>query len=465
MAYSEQTTTTSTAVAYLQDFRSEPCQVCGENASGWHCGSITCEACKKFFLRSVNGEHVKYRCIRDKKCPITRTTRTQCQFCRYSKCIAIGMTLTEEHSNPKIEDIFRGIPCAVCTDASSGLHFGVTTCESCKGFFRRMIKERIPQHYKCLERNNCEVNTSTRNLCRACRFQKCLSVGMSIEGSRIGRQSNLFKHKMVEMQRHGLIQSQLFHVLTSNLNNPKKKTTHSREISSACVQQSPSLHGETSLPPELLRQIYEMEMSYRNYLKDLPSWSFDTNDLWAACISQFNHYSICVRNFVDGIPNFNSLNVEDKTSLVYQSIHSVMLMCFCIQSVRSETSNSTWNYLNLSSNSPFYQYIQQQFPFFFELFSSTRAFENDLQRLDLDDKEIALILTLLITSIGDYKSTPIEHLEEEFFSILLDYMTAHRGINSKDYFILTIRIPFVHRLNKLISTYITNLKCSLSHSM
>ena len=26
---------------YLQDFRSEPCQVCGENASGWHCGSIT----------------------------------------------------------------------------------------------------------------------------------------------------------------------------------------------------------------------------------------------------------------------------------------------------------------------------------------------------------------------------------------------------------------------------------------
>jgi len=29
------------SAAYLQDFRSEPCQVCGENASGWHCGSIT----------------------------------------------------------------------------------------------------------------------------------------------------------------------------------------------------------------------------------------------------------------------------------------------------------------------------------------------------------------------------------------------------------------------------------------
>ena len=30
-----------TPAVYLQDFRSEPCQVCGENASGWHCGSIT----------------------------------------------------------------------------------------------------------------------------------------------------------------------------------------------------------------------------------------------------------------------------------------------------------------------------------------------------------------------------------------------------------------------------------------
>ncbi|CAF4014281.1 unnamed protein product, partial [Adineta steineri] len=32
----------------------ESCQVCGDLASGWHCGAITCEACKKFFLRSIS---------------------------------------------------------------------------------------------------------------------------------------------------------------------------------------------------------------------------------------------------------------------------------------------------------------------------------------------------------------------------------------------------------------------------
>ncbi len=42
---------------------------------------------------------------------------------------------------------------------------------------------------------------------------------MSIEGSRIGRQSNLFKHKMVEMQRRGLIRSQLRHVIATSSNN------------------------------------------------------------------------------------------------------------------------------------------------------------------------------------------------------------------------------------------------------
>jgi hypothetical protein len=88
-----------------------------------------------------------------------------------------------------------------------------------------MVRERTPHHYKCAENNNCEINFVTRNMCRACRFRKCLMAGMSIEGSRIGRQSNLFKHKMIEMQRRGLIKSQLFNILTSNLNNSRKKTT------------------------------------------------------------------------------------------------------------------------------------------------------------------------------------------------------------------------------------------------
>jgi hypothetical protein len=64
-----------------------------------------------------------------------------------------------------------------------------------------------------MDNGTCEINASTRNGCRYCRFQRCIKVGMSVEGnanlfalvdkqliislgSRIGRQSNLFKHHM-----------------------------------------------------------------------------------------------------------------------------------------------------------------------------------------------------------------------------------------------------------------------------
>ena len=51
-----------------------------------------------------------------------------------------------------------------------------------KGFFRRSIKERAPGRYKCMDNGTCEINVSTRNGCRYCRFQRCIKVGMSVEG-------------------------------------------------------------------------------------------------------------------------------------------------------------------------------------------------------------------------------------------------------------------------------------------
>jgi hypothetical protein len=50
-----------------------------------------------------------------------------------------------------------------------------------KGFFRRSIKERAPERYKCMDHGNCEVSVATRNMCRYCRFQRCLQAGMSAQ--------------------------------------------------------------------------------------------------------------------------------------------------------------------------------------------------------------------------------------------------------------------------------------------
>ncbi|KAI5644811.1 zinc finger, c4 type (two domains) domain-containing protein [Phthorimaea operculella] len=76
-------------------------------------------------------------------------------------------------------------PCKVCGDKSSGYHYGVTSCEGCKGFFRRSIQKQI--EYRCLRDGKCIVIRLNRNRCQFCRFKKCLAVGMSRDSVRYGR--------------------------------------------------------------------------------------------------------------------------------------------------------------------------------------------------------------------------------------------------------------------------------------
>ncbi|XP_045784414.1 ecdysone-induced protein 78C-like isoform X1 [Maniola jurtina] len=76
-------------------------------------------------------------------------------------------------------------PCKVCGDKASGYHYGVTSCEGCKGFFRRSIQKQI--EYRCLRDGKCLVIRLNRNRCQFCRFKKCLAVGMSRDSVRYGR--------------------------------------------------------------------------------------------------------------------------------------------------------------------------------------------------------------------------------------------------------------------------------------
>ncbi|XP_049894646.1 probable nuclear hormone receptor HR38 [Epinephelus moara] len=66
------------------------CAVCGDNASCQHYGVRTCEGCKGFFKRTVQ-KNAKYVCLANKDCPVDKRRRNRCQFCRFQKCLAVGM--------------------------------------------------------------------------------------------------------------------------------------------------------------------------------------------------------------------------------------------------------------------------------------------------------------------------------------------------------------------------------------
>ena len=100
---------------------------------------------------------------------------------------------------------YDGNVCMVCSDRASGFHYGVLACEGCKGFFKRVCKEKgaksddpadsldtatvaaaaasirndANSRRHCIFGGNCEINVRTRNRCQHCRIQKCIELGMS----------------------------------------------------------------------------------------------------------------------------------------------------------------------------------------------------------------------------------------------------------------------------------------------
>ncbi|KAK8386645.1 hypothetical protein O3P69_017847 [Scylla paramamosain] len=74
--------------------------------------------------------------------------------------------------------------CSICGDRASGKHYGVYSCEGCKGFFKRTVRKDLT--YACREERSCTIDKRQRNRCQYCRYQKCLSMGMKREAVQVG---------------------------------------------------------------------------------------------------------------------------------------------------------------------------------------------------------------------------------------------------------------------------------------
>ncbi|XP_076454831.1 hormone receptor 4-like [Babylonia areolata] len=79
----------------------------------------------------------------------------------------------------------EALVCAICCDRATGLHYGIITCEGCKGFFKRTVQNK--RVYTCVADGDCEINKQQRNRCQYCRFRKCLQMGMVMAAVREDR--------------------------------------------------------------------------------------------------------------------------------------------------------------------------------------------------------------------------------------------------------------------------------------
>ncbi|XP_032374866.1 nuclear receptor ROR-alpha A isoform X3 [Etheostoma spectabile] len=134
------------------------------------------------------------------------------RVCRATHCFDRRVMEYEEPDVPPADNPIKRaqievIPCKICGDKSSGVHYGVITCEGCKGFFRRSQLPTVS--YSCSRQNNCQIDRASRNRCQHCRLQKCLDQGMSRDAVKFGRMSKRQRDSLIaEVERHRQQQQQ-----------------------------------------------------------------------------------------------------------------------------------------------------------------------------------------------------------------------------------------------------------------
>lgn len=167
-----------------------------------------------------------------------------------------------EPTNRMIEEDDQPMICMICEDKATGLHYGIITCEGCKGFFKRTVQNK--RVYTCVADGHCEINKAQRNRCQFCRFQKCLQRGMVLAAVRedrmpggrnsgavynmypckVGTQHKYKKHKKNPTPKSPLMKPQLSY-LPGGEKMDSPKSVYLSDDQASCSSQTTSM----SAPP------------------------------------------------------------------------------------------------------------------------------------------------------------------------------------------------------------------------
>jgi len=253
--------------------------------------------------------------------------------------------------------------CGVCNGKSSGKHYGLPTCEGCKGFFKRTVKNK--RKYRCQKDGLCTIDKTQRNRCKYCRFQKCLSKGMVIYDQILTNQTT----EQINMNSIIKLNENSFDYINILFNNLR-----------------PLLNHEIYLTKDLIKKIsYLLIDTFINWYRTLPFYSIMNINLNQFILNnKWSNYIILV------IFYFLKNNFNQKNLISYQT---------CCERIFIYTKNS---FLSTLSNR-----IVDQFLYFLSKFFN----------IHITNIEFTLLSILLILPSGK----KINSLQEIYLKTLYTY--------------------------------------------
>ncbi|CAO1317440.1 unnamed protein product [Diamesa serratosioi] len=288
--------------------------------------------------------------------------------------------------------------CAVCGDIAACQHYGVRTCEGCKGFFKRTVQKGAK--YVCLADKACPVDKRRRNRCQFCRFQKCLVVGMVKE---VVRTDSL-------KGRRGRLPSK-----------PKSPQESPPSPPVSLITALVRAHVDTT--PDLASLVYTQ---YREPSLIEPTISENEK------IQQFYNLLTTsvdvIKNFADKLPGFSDLCIEDQ-ELLFQSASLELFVLRLSYRARADDTKMTFcNGVVLHK-----QQCQRSFG---DWLNAILDFSKSLHAMEIDISAFACLcaLTLVTERHGLKEPKKVEQLQLKVINSLRDHVTYNSEAQRKPHY-------------------------------
>ncbi|GBL94347.1 Nuclear hormone receptor E75 [Araneus ventricosus] len=347
----------------------------------------------------------------------------------------------------KIEFDGTTVLCRVCGDKASGFHYGVHSCEGCKGFFRRSIQQKI-QYRPCTKNQQCSILRINRNRCQYCRLKKCIAVGMSRDAVRFGRVPKREKAKILAAMQKVNASSQEkalgveledeLRLLTTIVRAHEETCDYTKDKVIGLVEKARNQPVYTQCPPQLACPLnpapHILENGASHYMEDF-------SERFAPAIKG-------VVEFAKRIPGFGFLSQDDQVTLLKAGVFEVLLVrlacmfdshansliCLNGQVLRRESLHS-------ASNARF-------------LLDSMFDFAERLNTLHLSDSEVGLFCAVVVIASdrpGLRNTDLVSKVQQKMKNILEKAVSANHPENPNIFGDLMKKIPDLRTLNTLHS--------------
>ncbi|KAH8235066.1 hypothetical protein KR032_008307, partial [Drosophila birchii] len=238
--------------------------------------------------------------------------------------------------------------CLVCGDVASGFHYGVASCEACKAFFKRTIQGNI--EYTCPANNECEINKRRRKACQACRFQKCLLMGMLKEGVRLdrvrgGRQkyrrnpvSNSYQTMQLLYQSNttSLCDVKILEVLNSyepdtlSVQTPHQQQVHTTTAATSANDEASSSSGSIKLESSSVTAVTTPPNGTCIFQNNNHN---DPNEILSVLSDIYDKELVSVIGWAKQIPGFIDLPLNDQMKLLQVSWAEILTLQLTFRSL------------------------------------------------------------------------------------------------------------------------------------